>query len=243
SLPARRAMLRSAAALPGMHLSSDELDARDDALACRDELIILGDRDAGVTTRPLRRSDLVTRSTRVCYDPGILEEDRTPQLVRDYLATFVPDPVRQKMLFKALGSCLAGGNDHRLFISLQGEPTTGKTQLVEAVYETLGGDYSTIGTASLFRGNMDDKPRPDIIKAITRRVTFFSEASQAWELHGDRVKDLTGGGTVSARLMRSDDFHDIRPTFTPILVTNVMPKIIGADPALLRRMLVFDFNH
>src|SRR6185436_12097819 len=64
-----------------------------------------------------------------------------------------------------------------------------------------------------------------------------------WELHGDRVKDLTGGGTVSARLMRSDDFHDIRPTFTPILVTNVMPKIIGADPALLRRMLVFDFNH
>ena len=72
---------------------------------------------------------------------------------------------------------------------------------------------------------------------------FFSEASKAWELHGDRVKDLTGGGTITARRMRSDEFEDVRPRFTPVLVTNSLPRIIGRDPALLRRMLVFNFTN
>ena len=95
----------------------------------------------------------------------------------------------------------------------------------------------------MFRGNQDDRPRPDILKAVSRRLVFFSEASKAWELHGDRVKDLTGGGTITARRMRSDEFEDVRPRFTPVLVTNSLPRIIGRDPALLRRMLVFNFTN
>lgn len=266
SVQRRRAVLAAAAGLPDLQAAAGDFDARRDALATPSLLLelapseevaqpggALGAVDPSkakaraatfrVAARPLSRLDMVTRGTGAEYRPEVLDEANTPQLIRDYLETFVPDPVRQKMLFKALGAGLAGGNQARLFIIIQGESTTGKTQLVEAIYEALGTDYATIGTASVFRGNLDDRARPDILKAISRRLAFFSEASRAWELHGDRIKDLTGGGTVSARLMRENEFKDVRPEFTPVLVTNVMPKIIGADPALLRRMLVFDFTH
>ena len=251
SVGARTAMLKTATAIPELQASSADFDARGDVLACDDKLIILDtdtttlakdkDRSKVIVARTIRRSDMVTFNTRAVYRPQIL--NNPPALIKDYLTTFIPDEIKQHLIFKALGSCIVGGNPHRLFIIVQGESTTGKTQLVEGIFESLGPEYTTIGSASVFRGNMDDKARPDILKAIGKRIAFFSEASRAWELHADRVKDLTGGGTISARRMRENEFQDARPNFTPVLVTNALPKIIGADSALLRRMIVFEFNN
>lgn len=245
----RQAMVRSASVLTELQALSTDFDTRLGVLNCDGQLLILDDiaekpggkKKVNLSMRPVRRSDMTMYHTKVKYNPAIL--DNPPWLVRSYLETFVPDEHRQKMLFKALGACLVGGNAHRTFIIIQGESTTGKTQLAEAIYAMLGADYATVATASVFRGNQDDKPRPDILKAVPKRIAIFSEASKAWELHADRVKDLTGGGTISARLMRENEFVDVKPNFTPVLVTNALPKIVGADPALLRRMLVFEFNN
>lgn len=244
----RQAMVRSAAALPELQALSTDFDVRKDVIACEGRLLLLGDitenkagkKKVQISDRPLRRDDMIMYHTKVCYRPEVLDDP--PPLARLYLETFIPDEIKQKMIFKTLGACLVGGNEHRLFVIIQGESTTGKTQLAEAIYATLGKDYATVATASVFRGNQDDKPRPDILKAVPKRIAIFSEASKAWELHADRVKDLTGGGTISARLMRENEFVDVKPNFTPILVTNALPKIVGADPALMRRMLVFEFN-
>lgn len=244
----RQATVRSAAALTELQLVSTDLDTRLGVINCGGQLLILDDitekpgnkRRVNLTTRPVRRDDMITYQTDTRYNPDILENP--PWLVTDYLSTFIPDEARQKMIFKALGSCLVGGNQHRMFIIIQGKSTTGKTQLAEALLATLGADYATIASASVFRGHQDDKPRPDILKAVSKRIAIFSEASKAWELHADRVKDLTGGGTITARLMRENEYVEVKPNFTPVLITNALPKIVGADPALLRRMLVFEFD-
>lgn len=245
SVARRAATLRAAETLPELQARLTDFDANDRELVCGPDVVTL-DRPAprrpAVTTRPVSHVDRVTRTTRAHYRPEILVGP-PPAQVADYLATFLPDEERRRLLFKTLGSCLVGGNAQRLFIIIQGPSTTGKTQLVEALLETLGPDYATAGSASVFRGNLDDRGRPDILKAVARRVAFFSEASQAWELHGDRVKDLTGGGTITARLFRENEYRDVRPAFTPVLVTNVLPRIVGADAALRRRMVVFDFTH
>lgn len=249
SIARRQAMVRSAAALTELQAVSTDFDTRLDVLNCDGQLLVLGDitekpggkKKVNLTLRPVRRDDMVMYHTKTKYNSDVLNSP--PWLVTNYLETFIPDETRQKMIFKALGSCLVGGNAHRLFIIIQGESTTGKTQLAEAILAMLGSDYSTIASASVFRGHQDDKPRPDILKAVSKRIAIFSEASKAWELHADRVKDLTGGGTVTARLMRENEYIEVKPNFTPLLVTNALPKIIGADPALLRRMLVFEFNN
>lgn len=191
--------------------------------------------------RPATPADLSTRITRAVYRPEILADPPAP--VKEYLTTFIPEgDSRIDLIFKVLGAQLVGGNPHRLFVIIKGGTTTGKSQLVDTINHALG-DYTKTAPASVFRGNLDDKPRPDLIDIVRRRIGFFSEASKAWELHGDRVKALTGDRETTARAMRSDDYIDLLIDFTPVLVTNTMPKVVGADPATKRRMLVIEFNH
>lgn len=171
-------------------------------------------------------------------------------LLTQYLDTFLPDVVSRQYLFKVLGLTLLGHNESRLFIVLQGETTSGKSMLLEAIMKILGsggsgsgsGGYATTASTSLFRGNQDDKPRPDVIRSMGTRIVCVSEASQAWELHVDQVKRITGGEPVSMRGMRSDHFIEVMPTFTPIIFTNEMPRVKGADAAFKRRLRRFKFN-
>lgn len=217
----------------------DEFDVSPHLLATPSGVLDLG---AGeMALRAISPADKITYSTGVEWDPGILDRSREPALVTEYLATFMPDHARSRLVWKALGSTLLGGNSHRLLVILKGQSTTGKTQLVEALRRALG-DYAGIGTPSVFRGNLEDKARPDVISLLKKRVAFLAEASKNWELHGDRVKGITGGDGLKLRRMHSNDFLETVPHFTPVIYTNEMPRINGADSGLKRRILVIDFN-
>lgn len=233
-------MARTGCLTHAMVVTPDEVfDADMSLLATPSKMLVLS--KDGVAVRDIDQDDMVTYSTGVDYDPAILEAEAVPLLMKEYFETFMPEPARQKMFFKALGTALLGGNSHRLLLILKGQSTTGKTQLVEAIRDALG-DYAGSGTPSIFRGNLDDKARPDVLRLLKKRVAFLPEASKSWELHADRVKALTGGDAVTVRRMRSDDFLEVIPHFTPVIYTNEMPRINGADKALKRRMLVIDFE-
>lgn len=187
--------------------------------------------------RPHAQGDRLTRVTGTEYDP-----EARSDLLDEYLATFVPEPEHQEAMWRLLGACLPGGNDARVLLLLIGGTTSGKSQLASGLERALG-DYVGIGTASIFRGNLDDKPRPDILKLLTARLALLEEAGQSWELHGDRIKHLTGGSTVTVRGMRSNAFITREPAFTPVVIANELPRVKGADAATLRRMKVIPFLH
>jgi P4 family phage/plasmid primase-like protien len=234
STSARQSLLRDASSrLP---ISEERFDRVSDDLVAPNTTVnlMVGAQRASLST------DFNMRCTAVAYRPEVLDGP-PPAKIKDYLNTFIPDEYRANLIFRALGAQLLAGNTHRLFIIIIGKTTTGKSQLVETIDELLG-SYSKIAPASIFRGNLDDKPRPDLIDIVQRRIGFFSEASKAWELHGDRVKALSGDKKTSARGMRSDIFKDMPVNFTPVLVTNEMPRITGVDPGTKRRMLVIGFN-
>jgi putative DNA primase/helicase len=92
--------------------------------------------------------------------------------------------------------------------------------------------------ASVLRDNPDDKPRPDLLAALVRRIVIAEEMGAAQHLHADQVKRITGGTKITARGMRSNVYIDRLPSFTPWLVANNVPTIEAADSALLRRVLV-----
>lgn len=234
-------MSRTACLSYGAVCDPDETFDTDNALlGTPNSVLELG--EGCVFQREIVPADKITFSTAVDWDPGILHKDREPALVREFLDTFIGSDERERLLFKTLGTALLGGNSYRLLVILQGNSgTNGKTQLVEGLRAALG-DYAGIGTPSVFRGNLEDKPRPDVISLLKKRVAFLAEASKAWELHGDRVKAITGGDGVKLRRMRSDDFLEVIPQFTPVIYTNEMPRVTGADRALQRRMLVIDFD-
>jgi putative DNA primase/helicase len=185
--------------------------------------------------RPTRVDDFCTAHTSVTYDP-----DATSPLLDQYLDTFVPDPVDQEVLFAVLGTILRGGNATRIFPIFLGGTTSGKSQLISAL-DNLLGDYVCSINASVFRGNQDDKPRPDIVRAMNKRIAYAVEASKVWELHADHIKKITGGDKLPYRNLYSQDQEKL-PRFSLLIVTNAMPRIKGADAPLRRRMITFRFD-
>ena len=176
-----------------------------------------------------------TACVRVDYDPAA----KSKELDR-YLATFMPDEEDQSILFGILGAALHGGNAARLLPLFLGPSTSGKSQLIEALAALLRG-YATTVNVSVFRGTLDDKPRPDMIKALSCRIAYASEAAQSWELHADQVKRLTGGDKIAIRNLYAQ-VVEVEPLFTPFIIANEMPRVKGADDAFRRRMLVVRFG-
>lgn len=188
------------------------------------------------TLREHRSGDLLTRCAAVDYVEGA-----TSRLLDDFHDVFIPHLDWQAALYRLLGAGLVAQNQHRLVVVLRGPSTTGKSQLLEGVRRALG-SYAGAGTASVFRGNLDDKPRPDILQLLRCRLACLEEAGEGWELHGDRVKALTGGTPVPVRQMHSKDFITRVPDFTPIIATNADPSIKHADSGVRRRIVTVPFE-
>lgn len=230
-VPRRRRILQAAACVKALQVREDDLDVVGTDLVCRNGTVNL---DTG-ELRPSRPADLNTRSCAVAYDPAARSD-----LLDEFLATFLPDELDQRFVFAVLGQALRAGNETRTFPLVVGGTTSGKSQLFAALHRLLGSYACAVGS-SVFRGNLDDRPRPDLVHATYTRLAVASEASKGWALHGDQVKRLTGGDPLPYRNLYGQVVN-VLPRFTPVLVTNEVPRITGADRALRRRIIVVRFD-
>lgn len=228
---ARRKILESAKEHREVQVREEDLDSVGTDLVVANGVVDL----VGGGLRSARVSDLNTRACTVAYDPKAKSKH-----LDLFLDTFLPDPEHQRFVFALLGRCLIAGNHTRTFPIILGGTTSGKSQLLAAIHKIMGTYACAIG-ASVFRGNLDDKPRPDLVKAMYTRLAWASEASKNWGLHADQIKRLTGGDPLPYR-DHYEGMINAYPRFTPLLITNEMPKISGADPAIRRRIIVVTFD-
>lgn len=184
----------------------------------------------------VRMRDMPTEHVAVRYNP----DAKSGELNR-YLDTFIPNPEDQRVLFGILGTALRGENVTRMLPMLLGPSTSGKSQLFSALKRLLRGYIAPINV-SVFRGNFDDKPRPDMMSVLFRRIGYAMEASQDWELHADQAKRLTGRDTLLVRNLYAQPV-EVTPKSTLIIVSNEMPRMKNADEAFKRRMITFPFTH
>ncbi len=73
------------------------------------------------------------------------------------------------------------------------------------------------------------------------RWVAVSESEKDRRLAEATMKRLTGGDTIRARRMRQD-FVEFKPSHTPLLITNHLPRVSGDDPAIWRRLRVVPFD-
>lgn len=231
----RRAILEHAATDPRIACNEPQLDQSPAEIVALNGVVNL---DTGELRR-VRPGDMTSLCVAVEYDPRAVERGYAPEL-DTYLDTFLPDIIDQRFVFAVLGDSLRAGNARRWLPIFWGETTTGKSQLFAALHQMLGSYMVAVGS-SIFRGNLDDKPRPDLVAAIPRRLAYAQEASPSWALHADQVKRLTGGDVLPYRQLYGA-LVNRPPAFTPILVTNSLPRITGSDPALKRRILAVPFD-
>jgi Zierdtviridae DNA primase len=218
----------------GIIVPAEHFDADPRLLPCGNgTLELLVD---GVNFRESRQADYSTVKANTPYNPKARS-----RMWDSFLDRFVPHTEIRTWLQMLMGYSLLGTNPARLFIFIIGESSTGKTTFVEAMKAALGGLAGPMPT-SVFRDNADDKPRPDLLGVMNKRLIVAEEVSSAVHLHADQIKRLTGGGEISARGMRSNTYIVRRPAFTPLLATNGAPTISGADVAVWRRLLAVPFD-
>lgn len=226
---ALRAMVTVASGIDSLRVDASALDARTHLLNfpnCTLDPLTLEAHDHD-------RDDLLTQLCPTEYVP-----DARSGLLDQFLERFIPDEKERDYLLQVVAvSSLSYGNAARKIILLLGPTSTGKSTLMELLMKTLGRDYSAAVNPSVFRGSLDDKPRPDLLRALKTRVILAFEASERWELHTDQIKRMTGGDALTARGMRSNVMNETIASFVPIIVANLPPAIHGSDDALRRRLL------
>jgi P4 family phage/plasmid primase-like protien len=228
-------MSRVAQAQTRAEKTPEQFDADTRLVACPNGTLVL-DLKEGVSFRDADRNDFCSQTTGTIYNP----KARAPEW-EAYLKRFLPDAEVRSWVQQLMGYCLTGGNPERIMVFLVGLTSTGKSTFINSLTTALG-EYAGTMNLSLFRDNQDEKPRADLVNGLTKRMLTASEASAEWYLHGDQIKRLTGNDPIKARLLYSNMFVERIPSFVPIVATNTMPQIHGADLALRRRLVQVPFN-
>lgn len=178
--------------------------------------------------------DRITKVTRGAYLPGSAGATWSK-----FLERVLPDEDVRGFLQRLAGVGLLGVVVEQVLGILTGTGANGKSVFYGALGHALG-DYASVAEPDLFMHREGAHPTGEMDLRGVRWVVV-SESDKDRRLAEATMKRLTGGDEIKARRMRQD-FVSFRPSHTPILVTNHLPKVSGDDPALWRRMRVVPFE-
>ena len=227
-----KAMVALTESEPGISVRPDDLD--------RDPwLMTVGNGTLNLQTGKLQahdRTDLMTKLAPVAYDelascPAWLAFlDRVLESKSD-LIDFVQ---------RAIGYSLTGRTVERVAFILHGVGRNGKSTLLETVSDVVG-DYGIRTPTETLLAKREAGIGNDVAQLKGMRYVFASEADEGRRLDEAKVKDLTGGDTVSARFLYSEAFT-FRPEFKLWLGTNHKPVVRGTDHAIWDRLKLIPFE-
>ena len=216
-------------------IKSSEVDGNSYLLGLGNGQVLELGRDSA-KPRQSRLDDYITMNTGVPYEqPSALALEKW----QEYLETFLPDEQLRRDTQIALGHCIIGGNPEQIMIILKGKPRTGKSTMISALEAALG-DYITTVSANIFK---TDKFNEELADSNGKRVLVCSELDETTTMSPSMIKRITSGvDNVTSNIKFSMERMVYTPQFVPILATNEVPEIAGADKALRNRLLVIPFN-
>lgn len=185
--------------------------------------------------RPHRRSDLLTKLAPVEYDPSA----EAPTWER-FLERILPDAAVRAFVRRATGYSLTADTGEQVLFLLWGSGANGKSTFLETLMAALG-DYAMKTPAETLLARREGAIPNDVAALRGARLVAAVETEEGRRLAEARLKELTGGDTVSARFMRAEWF-----TFKPVaklwVATNHRPRVKGTDEAIWRRIRLIPFT-
>jgi putative DNA primase/helicase len=184
--------------------------------------------------------DRITRLADVEYDPAA----KAP-LWEASMASWQPDPEMRAYLQRAVGYMATGYTHEQAFWIFQGKGRDGKSTMVGALRELLGG-YADVADVRTFldvsqRGGADASP--DLARlAGDCRMISVAEPPRGAKLAEAMIKSFTGGAPILARRLRQDLFS-FMPRPKVFMECNSRPVIKGDDEGIWRRIHLVMFEH
>jgi len=224
-------MLTQAATDPRITVDIDDLDANPWELNTPGGVINL--RTGQI--HPARPDQLHTRITRCA------PADSTDTTWVDFLAdTFGADTALVSYLQRLVGYSAIGTVGAHVLPFCHGSGGNGKGVFLEACAGVLG-DYATTAPVGFLMGRGFTGHETEIARLAGARMVICSEVNEDDMFDEAKVKQLTGGDTLTARFMRQDHF-----TFTPShqlwLMGNTQPSVRTGGRSFWRRVRLVPFT-
>ena len=138
------------------------------------------------------------------------------------------------------GYALTGETVEEKLFFLYGSGANGKSKFLETL-TYIWQDYATrIAPTTLLNKNFSKHPM-GIAKLAGARLALGSELPKGEVWDDQKFKELTGGDTITAHLMRQDYF-DFKPQFTLFIAGNHIPQMKHVGEAERRRFVVVPFG-
>ncbi len=139
------------------------------------------------------------------------------------------------------GYSLTGDTREQVLLFVHGPGGSGKTTAINTMAAALG-EYSIgVATSTLTAAKYDAHPE-ELARLDGPRMAYASETEKGRAWKENRIKQMTGGDTITARHMRQDSF-DYVPQFKLVIVGNNQPSLSNVDEAFKRRFIILPFDH
>jgi putative DNA primase/helicase len=186
--------------------------------------------------QPHRREDLISNLADIQFEKGMDCElwdaflwrvtDRNEDLY-NYLRRFV-------------GYLLVADTSDQSLHFLYGLGANGKTVFCEVLQRLLG-DYAITVSPDLIMLRRHSGIPNDVARLRGIRAALMNETSQGSRFDEAKLKDLTGGDTLTARFLHQE-FFDFAPTHRIVIRGNHKPAINGTDEGIWRRLRLVPFT-
>jgi P4 family phage/plasmid primase-like protien len=186
---------------------------------------------------PHRREDYITTISPVVYDP-IAECSLWMDFLSDVTAG---NDELIRYLQRAVGYSLTGLTVEHCMFMLWGTGRNGKSTFLEVIQHLMG-EYSKAAHMNTFMQKKQDEGIPNDLAALAAaRFVSATESDDGKRLAEAKIKQITGGDTVTARFLHRE-FFQFQPQFKIWLGTNHKPTIYGTDEGIWRRIRLIPFE-
>ena len=212
---------------------ADQLDQSPDLLGVLNGVV---DLTLG-SFRPGQRADLITKRAGAEYQAGAA----CPRWLQFIYEVTCGDEELARYLQKWVGYTLTGWVIEQCFAFLYGAGNNGKSKFIEAIRALLG-DCGLSAPLSLIALSPNGRePTHDLAGLQGARFVVGPELEQGMRLAESRIKDLTGGDTISGRRLYKESFN-FNPVAKLWLFGNHKPTITGTDIGIWRRVRLIPFE-
>jgi putative DNA primase/helicase len=202
-------------------------------------LLNVGNGTIDLRTGELRnhsRGDLISNITEVHFVEGA-KCDLWQEFLRRITDENLP---LLEYLQRFAGYLLVGDTSDQSLHFLIGTGANGKSVFCEVVQRLLG-DYAVTVSPDLIMLRRHGGIPNDVARLRGVRAALMNETSQGSRFDEAKLKDLTGGDTLTARFLHAE-FFDFQPTHRIVVRGNHKPSISGTDEGIWRRLRLIPFT-
>lgn len=231
----KEAMIKEAQHIEGIPASPDEFDSYTDYLNCQNGIV------------NLRNGELIPHDANFMMSKICRCEYDTSGTMPELWMSFLNDVTKgnkdlQEYIQRCVGYSLSGSVKEQCAYFLYGIGNNGKSTFLDAISDMLG-DYSsnTQPETIMMRKWGDGGANSDVARLKSARFVTSEEPTEGVRLNEGLLKQLTGGGKVTARHLYGEEF-EYTPEFKIWIATNHKPIVRGTDVGIWRRIKLIPFE-